>query len=83
MTTFVNSQLQEVDFTECDLTSSILKNCDLMYATFDKTNIEKADLRFSYNYNINPENNRIKKAKFSLQGVIGLLGKYDIIIDEN
>jgi hypothetical protein len=42
--------------------------------------MEKADFRSAFNYSINPEINRIKKAKFSLTGLQGLLGKYDIEI---
>ncbi|MDR3250221.1 MAG: pentapeptide repeat-containing protein [Tannerella sp.] len=76
-----NSQLQETDFAECDLTSAMFDNCDLTRAVFDHTNIEKADFRTSYNYSIDPEINRIKKAKFSILGVSGLLDKYDIDID--
>ena len=80
-TTFKNTQLRETDFTECDLTESLFDNCDLTSATFDHTIIEKADFRTSYNYTIDPEINRIKKAKFSISGISGLLEKYDIIID--
>jgi fluoroquinolone resistance protein len=80
-TVFKNSQLQEVDLTECDLTGSVFDNCDLMNATFENTIIEKADLSTAYNYSIDPEMNRIKKARFSLTGVMGLLDKYDIEID--
>ena len=80
-TIFKNSQLQETDFTECDVTSSVFDHCDLTNATFAFTILEKADLRTSYNYSIDPEKNRIKKARFSLQGVTGLLDKYDIEID--
>jgi uncharacterized protein YjbI with pentapeptide repeats len=79
-TLFQNSQLQETDFTECDLTNSVFDKCDLMNATFDNTILEKADLRTSYNFSIDPERNNIKKAKFTLQGVPGLLNKYDIDI---
>jgi hypothetical protein len=43
--------------------------------------LEKADFRTSYNYSINPEVNRIKKAKFSTAGIAGLLCKYDIEIE--
>ena len=32
-------------------------------------------------YDFDPEMNRIKKARFSSDGVLGLLSKYDIIID--
>jgi uncharacterized protein YjbI with pentapeptide repeats len=58
----------------------VFDNCDFRGAIFDHTNIEKADLRTSYNYSIDPEINRIKKAKFSILGVSGLLNKYDIEI---
>ena len=80
-TTFKNTQLQEADFTECDLTGSLFDNCDLSRATFDNTIIEKSDFHTSYNYSIDPEINRIKKARFSIYGLSGLLEKYDIKID--
>ena len=80
-TVFKNSELNEVDFSESDLTGSIFDNCDLTRTTFENTIIEKADFRSSYNYSIDPENNRIKKAKFSITGIAGLLDKYDIEID--
>jgi hypothetical protein len=43
--------------------------------------LEKADFRTAFNYSINPETNRIKKAKFSKEGLNGLLDKYDIEIE--
>jgi hypothetical protein len=43
--------------------------------------LEKTDFRTAYNYSFDPENNRIKKAKFSLAQVVGLLDKYDIHIE--
>ncbi len=80
-TTFNHTQLQETDFTECDLTESLFDQCDLLRARFDNTVIEKADFRTAYNYSIDPEINRIKKAKFSIHGISGLLEKYNIVID--
>lgn len=80
-TIFNNSNLTEVDFTDCDLTGSVFTNCNLTGTVFENTILEKADLRTSYNYSINPELNRIKKAKFSVAGIAGLLNKYDIVID--
>jgi uncharacterized protein YjbI with pentapeptide repeats len=79
-TVFKNCNLQEVDFTETDISYSLLEKCDLADATFENTIMEKADFRSAFNYSINPEINRIKKAKFSLTGLKGLLGKYDIEI---
>jgi uncharacterized protein YjbI with pentapeptide repeats len=72
--------LIEVDFSESNLRNSIFENCDLERAIFENTNIEKADFRSSNNYVINPDINKIKNAKFSLTGSIGLLAKHDIEI---
>lgn len=80
-TRFKNCGLQEVDFTDCDLSASVFDNCDLLRAAFDNTNLEKADLRSAFNYSIHPETNSIKKAKFSLNGLAGLLGRYDVDIE--
>lgn len=74
--------LQESDFAEADLTGSVFDNCDLAQAIFDHTTLEKTDFRTSYNYSIDPENSRIRKAKFSVLGVSGLLDKYDIDIEK-
>lgn len=81
-TVFKNSQLHDVDFTECDLSSSIFDNCDLTGTIFEHTILEKADFRTSVNYSIDPELNLIKKAKFSQSGIAGLLDKYDIEIED-
>jgi len=80
-TIFRNTQLQECDFTEADLTAAIFDECDLAKSTFENTNLEQADLRSADNYSIDPELNRVKKARFSVQGLPGLLGKYDISIE--
>ncbi|MDO9037589.1 MAG: pentapeptide repeat-containing protein, partial [Lutibacter sp.] len=80
-TKFNKCKLQEVDFTETDLSNASFNNCDLIGSIFNATILEKADFRTSYNYSIDPEINRIKKARFSLQGIVGLLGKYQIEIE--
>lgn len=82
-TIFKNCQLRESDFAECDLSGALFDQSDLLGATFDHTNLEKADFRTSFNYSINPETNRIKKARFSTSGLAGLLDKYDLLIDLN
>ncbi len=78
---FKNSQFQEVDFTGADFTGSVFDNCDFTKATFQNTIVEKVDFRTSFNYSINPEVNRIKKARFSQAGISGLLHQYDIEIE--
>lgn len=82
-TLFKDSKLIEVDFAEFDLSGSVFNLCDLSGAVFDNTNLEKADFRTSFNYSIDPSKNRLKKAKFSLSEIHGLLYQFDIEIDKN
>ena len=78
---FKDCSLQEVDFTEADLTDAVFHNCDLSGTIFDNTILEKADFRTAYHYTINPEINKLTKAKFSITGIPGLLKKYNIEIE--
>lgn len=80
-TRFTDCSLHETDFTGADLTEAVFQNCDLLKATFDNTCLEKADLRTSFNYSIDPDMNRIKKAKFAMPAARGLLDKYDILVE--
>ena len=80
-TVFKNSQLQETDFSEADLTSAVFDKCDLERAIFDQTILEKSDFRTSYHYSIDPDTNRMKKSRFSVIGLAGLLEKYDIEVE--
>lgn len=80
-TTFKNCRLTGVDFTDCDITGSLFDACDLERATFQNTVAEKTDFRTAFNYSIDPDINRLKKARFSKDGLAGLLGKYGIEIE--
>lgn len=79
---FKSCQLQEVDFSTTDLSSSVFDDCNLERTLFQQSNLEKANLLTSFNYTIDPENNRLKKAKFSIWGLEGLLRKYDITVSK-
>lgn len=80
-TNFKDCRLHEVDFGECNLSGSVFDNCDLMKATFEHTILEKADFWTAYNYSIDPDSNRVKEAKFSVTGIVGLLDKYEIEVE--
>ena len=80
-TIFRNCQLREIDFSESNLSNVVFDNCDLSQAIFINTVLDKADFRTAYNYSIDPESNRLKKAKFSILGISGLLDKYDLVIE--
>ena len=40
----------------------------------------KADFYTSYDYSFDPDKNKLKKAIFSVDGLKGLLEKYDIVV---
>jgi uncharacterized protein YjbI with pentapeptide repeats len=77
----VACSLREVDFTSADLSETVFERCDLTMAIFSQTNLEKADFTTAFNYQIDPEQNRMKKARFSPEGIAGLLVKYKIVIE--
>lgn len=77
---FLDCSMVETDFTEADLTDVTFDNCNLNRAFFDRTVLKNANLSTSYNFIIDPDNNEIKRAKFSVQGLPGLLAKYGIKI---
>lgn len=79
-TSFVNCSLKEVDFENTDCSQSVFDNCNMERALFYQTNMVNADFRTAYNYTLDPEFNMLKGAKFSLDGIPGLLHKYKIKI---
>lgn len=81
-TVFTNCELKDVDFSEADLSRVSFNNCDLSAALFDRSTLEKTDFRTSVNYTIDLDQNRIKGAKFSVEGLPGLLNKYNILIEK-
>lgn len=78
---FINCRIHEADFAGCDLSQTSFSGSDLLGTLFENTNLEKADFRLAYNFNIAPAKNRLKKAKFSSAGLIGLLYEYDIEVE--
>ena len=67
---FTNTVLKEANFMESDLLGTIFHDCDLSAANFTG----------AFNYNINPQTSRIKKAKFTLPEALSLLSHFEVII---
>jgi len=82
-TVFKNCSLIAVDFMSADLTSVVFDACDLHRSEFEKAIAIKANFKTSFNYSIDPQKTKIKKAIFSLNQVKGLLFKQDIIVKES
>ena len=73
--------LKEVDFTAADLTGTVFDQCDFTNAIFDQTNLEKVDLRTSFNYSIDINKNKVKKSKHSKTGALGLLDSLNVVVE--
>lgn len=78
---FKNCALENVDFAYADLSQAYFENCNLKGAIFDQTNLEKANFITAENFSINPNQNKIKSAKFSKENCLGLLHTFQIKIE--
>lgn len=79
-TKFLHCSLKDSEFSGTDLTQAVFDNCDLQGAVFNKSVLKSTDFTTSYSFMLDPELNIMKGAKFSLDGLPGLLTKYDIEI---
>lgn len=77
---FTNCSMIAVDFMTTDLTEVLFDNCNLHKAVFTDAVADKADFLTSYNFTIDPEKTKLRKAQFSKEGLKGLLQKYEIIV---
>lgn len=80
-TVFQNCVLHETDFTDSDFSEADFSGSDLAGAVFENTKLEKADFRSAFNYSIHPTLNRIKKARFSMAGLKGLVDAFDVSVE--
>jgi len=81
-TVFKSCNIEEADFSEAVLTEAVFADANLARAVFFQTNLEKANFTTAKNYHlINPAENYLKKAKFSMHGVLGLLAPFGIEIE--
>lgn len=80
-TQFNTCGLAEADFSGTDLSKAAFGDSDLAGAVFEGTNLEGADLRDARKFAIDPERNRIKGARFSLNVLPGLLMRHGITVE--
>lgn len=78
---FKDCNLTEVDFSNAILSDAIFSGSDFTNTRFDNTTLGKADFRGAFNFSIDPEKNNLKKARFSLETIHGLLYKYGLQIE--
>lgn len=91
--TFIGLKMREVQFRECvaknvdfretNLSQAIFSGTDLSESLFSNTDLSGADLSLARNYIIDPIQNNVKQARFSLPEAMSLLYSMDIILDED
>lgn len=69
-----------VDFREANLSQADFAFTDLKDSLFQSTNLTGADLHNTVNYQIDPSQNNIQNARFSLPEAMALLYSMDIQI---
>lgn len=77
-TIFTNCNLTEADFEQSDCSKVQFVNCELASTIFKRTNLENANFETAINYLLDPAENEIFGAKFSLEGLSGLLTQFGI-----
>lgn len=73
--------LKNAAFIKTNLKGSKFEHCDLQDAIFEESNLTETDFLTATNYIIDPAINDIRRARFSLDGLPGLLLKYDLHIE--
>ncbi|MDZ7820265.1 MAG: pentapeptide repeat-containing protein [Aliarcobacter sp.] len=77
---FINSLIKDSGFEECNLEKSLFDNCNLELTTFINNNLKKANFQTAKNYLIDPKQNDLSKAVFSLPEALSFLSLLPIEI---
>ncbi len=77
---FINSLIRDTGFEECNLESALFDNCNLEQTVFIKNNLKKSNFETSKNYLIDPKENDMEKAIFSLPEALSFLSLLPIRI---
>jgi uncharacterized protein YjbI with pentapeptide repeats len=77
---FLRCSLQQADFTGADLREAAFALSILSGAVFEDCHLEKCDFREAVDFVIDPSRNRMRGARFSPEGLAGLLRRYGLDI---
>lgn len=79
---FQHCQADEVDFSGCNLMQADFSGSDLAGARFVETDLTQANFVGAHRYAINIQENKVRKAKFSLPDALALLDGLGVEIIE-
>ncbi len=81
-TKFEVCDIHDCDFTQTNLSESSFLRCSLRGSTFERSTLEKVDFRYSTFITLDPSKNKLRKAKFQLDQLPGLLKVYQIEVED-
>ena len=79
-TRFIDCKISNADFTDANLADANLEKSNLSETVFENTNLMGADFSTATNFSIDPNKNNLRGAKFSPEGLPGLLTAHKIIV---
>ena len=80
-TPFLDCVIRETHFTNSNLSGADFAGSNLEGSMFHNTDLRKANFQGAINYSINPQTNKLQKAKFLKPEVMSLLNYFEIIIN--
>jgi len=79
-TSFINSQIVDSVFRECNLQKSDFEGVLFRSTSFSRNDLTCTNFKDASGFFINPCENKLKGASFSLAGAMGLLNQFEINI---
>jgi uncharacterized protein YjbI with pentapeptide repeats len=79
-TQFKACRILECDFSEADLSGADFSESDLAGSVFEQSILEKANFISAFNFRIDPEKNKLKKASFAKINLAGLLTRHQLTL---
>ncbi|UOR05111.1 pentapeptide repeat-containing protein [Hymenobacter aerilatus] len=80
-TSFRHCSCTEADFTQADLSNAAFAHTALSRTVFHHTQLNGADFTTATDFIIDPEHNPLRGARFTVAGLVGLVAKYDLVIE--
>lgn len=77
----IECRVHDANFLDTDLSQADLSQSDFLGTIFNRCTLLKADFRSARNFQIDPVNNKVKGAKFTLPEAVGLLVGFGIVLE--
>lgn len=80
-TRFVGCNLDDADLVDADLTAAVFQDCSLAGTVFQNTRLAEADFTTATGFIIDPDTNPLTGARFTLNGLLGVVAKFGLVVE--